>query len=298
MTIKYANIINTNNSALDNRAYRDRQAQIICEAEQARHAMLRALRDSQDPRLRSLEKQLDACCRYSILPKMRKSYNLPLCSVCIERTRRTLITAVTSLLHRLFRDGELSITWVEVDLPDQRYRRGDLYRLDLSSLNRQIQQQYAKVGFPLTFSSVNISFIQKFRMKNKRFGDNCNEGEPFWQARVCSVIIGLPRRDVISAIRNLYPRQSFEKRRHLDAEEGLRSTIKTGFFEEWINKDNNSSIITPMYGLLDAELRELAYCFGGYNMSVLYPLTGCRLTDGDVELNKGIEKRLKQLAAA
>jgi hypothetical protein len=215
-----------------------------------------------------------------------------LCSVCIERTRRTLISAVTSLLRRRFRDGELSASWVEVDVPDQRYQRCDLYRIDLPSLNRQIQQQYAKVGFPLAFSSVNILCIQKYRMKNKRFGDECNEGEPFWQARICSVIVGPPRRDVISAIRTLYPRQSFEEWRHLDVEEALRSTIKTGFFEEWINKDNNRTIIEPLFNG-DCEL---AYCFGRHNMSVRYVLTGCRLTDGEIELNKGVERRLKQLA--
>jgi hypothetical protein len=55
----------------------------------------------------------------------------------------------------------------------------------------KIQQQYMQAGFPLTFSGVNIWLIE----------DACTESKPVWQARFCSVIVGLPKRHVIDVIK-------------------------------------------------------------------------------------------------
>jgi hypothetical protein len=126
------------------------EQQIIRDAQQARLNMLRALEGSQDPRDRSLKMQLDTCCCYSCVPSMTQSYNLSLCSVCVERTQRALIAAVRSSLRTFLRADQLPISWIQADLPDQRYRRGDLHRIRLSSLHRRIQRQYPEAGFPLT----------------------------------------------------------------------------------------------------------------------------------------------------
>jgi hypothetical protein len=104
---------------------------------------------------------------------------------------------MSSSLITLSRMGELPVTWVEADLPGQRYRLGHLYLINLRSLNRQIQRQYRRAGFTLAFSGVQISLNDKISTKNRKFGEICNIGKPLWQARVRSVIVGLPMRDVI-----------------------------------------------------------------------------------------------------
>ena len=91
---------------------------------------------------------------------------------------------------------------VQADLPSQRYEVGEMFKFHLPSLNREIQGQYTEAGFPLVFSGVCMSLIE----------DECSTTEPFWQARICSVIVGVPRRDIEAAIRGLYPHQSIKRR--------------------------------------------------------------------------------------
>jgi hypothetical protein len=194
-----------------------------------------------------------------------------------------LTKAATECLCTLISEGDLPITAIQAELPGQRYEPDRLYDINLPSLNRQIQRQYTEAEFPLAFSGVGISLIEE------DWTDTV-----FWQAHVCSVIVGPPKRDVIRAIKRLYPRQSLDRWRDLEAVAALQSTIEP--FCKVISKKNDGSPDTRIDRLRGRELRRAAYCFAWHKMPVRYVLTGCRLTDHGIELNSGVKERLEELA--
>jgi hypothetical protein len=141
------------------------------------------------------------------------------------------------------------------------------------------------VGFPLAISGVQIWASEDDRT-----------GTDIWEAGVCSVIVALPKREVLKRIRVLYPQQSLQRWRHdLDVEEALWSTMRTGYFRQITRERADGSKITRPGGLAGSELRRLWNWFGQYKMTERYELTGCRLTDGEIKFNPGVEERLKKL---
>jgi hypothetical protein len=192
----------------------------------------------------------------------------------------------TKRLVLLSSEYELPVSAFQADLPDRRYELGDLFRLHLPSLNREIQGQYREAGFPLAFSGIRIRLVE----------DDCTKIGPFWQARLSSVIVGLPKRAVMRAVRNLYPRQSLERLHSIQAGQALKSTIEPEFFREITYKKANGSTGSRIHQLEQRQLRELTVCLARSTMPDRYVLTGCCLNDNGIELNRGVEARLEKLA--
>jgi hypothetical protein len=269
MTVIYAKV--------DNSVYLRRLGtRVSAEARETHQGMIAALTD---PRERSFRQKLTAC------GSDRGEWcNLPMCPICVERTQRSLTKVAAKCLLTVFSVCELPIVAIQADLPGQRYKGGDLCDINLPSLNQQIQEQYTEAGFPLAFSGVGISLIE----------DDCAETE-FWQADVCSVIVGLPKRDVMRAIKRFYPQQLLVRSPDLDLVKALQSTIEPQFFRQFSKHDDGSQG-TRRDRLWGRELRRAAHCFIWHKMSVRYVLTGCRLTDEGIKLNSGVRRRLEELA--
>jgi len=252
---------------------------------QTRSSIVTAL---EDPRDRPLKYRL-LTCNY----EKEEWCDLPACPVCVERQQRSLIRATSKWLSSFLDEGKLPISWIEADLPDQRYRFRDLCKINLPALNRQIRSAYQQAGFLATFSGINILFV-----------DNECTNTNSWKAVVSSVIVGHPHRDVMRVIRSMYPRQPSEPWRpslypwlDLNASEALESTIKPAFYREVTCKRHDGSTDTSIHRIWGRHLRPLAHHFAGSTMPSRYVLTGCRLTEDGIKPNRGVNQRLRHLAA-
>jgi hypothetical protein len=276
MTIKYAKVRYSERFGLS--AYvDDGRTPVSAEAKETRRRMIAALSDRRD---RGYKQKLAACG-----PNRESWCNLSMCSCCVERAQRWLTTGAAECPLTIFSEHEVPIIAIQADLPVQRYERLDLCDIDLPALNQQIQRQYAEAGISLAFSGVRVSLIED------KYADT-----EFWAADVRSVIVGLPKRNVIQAIKSFYPRQPVEKWRDLDAEQALQSTIESGFFQEITFKNDDGCRVTRSDQLWGTELRRVAYCFARYRMAARYVLTGCHVIDDGLELNRGVKKRLQASA--
>ena len=247
MTIKYPTVRYSEQFGLS--AYvEDGRTRVSAEAKETRRRMIAALSD----RRYGWYKQKLAACG----PNRKSWCKLSMCPCCVERAQRWLTKAAAECLLTFFSEREVPIIAIQADLPDQRYERLDLCDIDLPALNQQIQRQYAEAGISLAFSGVRVSLIE----------DEHADTE-FWAAGVCSVIVGLPKRDVIQAIKSFYPRQPVERWRDLDAEQALQSTIEPGFFREITPKNDDGCKVTRSDELWGTELRRIAYCFARYRMA-------------------------------
>jgi hypothetical protein len=276
MTIKYAKVRYSEQFGLSPYVD-DGRTRVSAEAKETRRAMIAALSDRRDG---GYKQKLAACG-----PNRKSWCNLSMCPCCVERAQRWLTKGAAECLLTIFSEHEVPIIAIQADLPDQRYERLDLCDIDLPALNQQIQRQYAEAGISLAFSGVRVSLIEYEYA-----------GTEFWAADVRSVIVGLPKRDVIQAIKSFYPRQPVEKWRDLDAEQALQSTIEPGFFRERTVKKDDGCRVTRSDELWGTELRRVAYCFARYGMAARYVLTGCHVIDDGLELNRGVKKRLKASA--
>ena len=276
MTIKYAKVHYSTQFGLS--AYvDDGRTRVSAEAKETRRAMIAALSD----RRYGWYKQKLAACG----PNRKSWCNLSMCPCCVERAQRWLTKGAAECLLTIFSEHEVPIIAIQADLPDQRYERLDLCDIDLPALNQQIQRQYAAAGISLAFSGVRVTLIE----------DTYADTE-FWEADVCSVIVGLPKRDVIQVFQSFYPRQPVEKWRDLGAEQALQSTIELGFFREITFKNDNGRRVTRSDQLWGTELCRVAYCLARYRMAARYVLTGCHVIDDGLELNRGVKKRLRASA--
>jgi hypothetical protein len=73
--------------------------------------------------------------------------------------------------------------------------------------------------------------------------------------------------------------------------------MRTGYFRQTTHERADGSKVNRPGGLAGSELRRLWHWFGRYKMTERYQLTGCRLTDDEIEFNPGVEGRLKKLSA-
>jgi hypothetical protein len=199
MTTRYAKVISGKQMEKFAYGYDVRLLRVSARAQEARRAMIAALTQRGD----SWYEQKPVACDGTAA----QSCNLPMCPVCVERTLRSWIKDAAWLLLTLRDESQVPIIAVQHDLPGERY--DNLFDINLRSLNRRIGRDYAQAGFPLTFSGIQLSFS---------YDDTMHQ---VWQAGACSVIVGLPKRDVLRAIKRLYPDPSLDRWRKLDAEEAL-----------------------------------------------------------------------------
>jgi hypothetical protein len=115
--------------------------------------------------------------------------------------------------------------------------------------------------------------------------------KPFWQTRLCSVIVGLAKKHLSETLGNHYPEHSWNRLLDLDLATALYTTIEP---------TNREVIYTrggcpqgPWYKELRApQLAELAHCFARNDMAVRYNLVGCRWDNGRIYLNPEVPERL------
>ena len=138
----------------------------------------------------------------------------------------------------------------------------------------------------MAFSGVQIYLIE----------DESTEPEPYWQPGVSSVIVGVPRRDAVHAMKTWFPQQLLTRWRDLEPGAALQSTIEPGFFCEITSKIDASPTAARTYRLSGPELRRVASCFAQYGMAARYVLTGCHVIGDSLELDPGVKKRLKASA--
>jgi hypothetical protein len=146
------------------------------EARRQRATLIAALTDCRDSHYRQ---KLAAC-----------GYNgsgwceLAMCPVCVERTQKWSMKAAGELLLSAFAQCEPPIVAVKADLSGQRYKGIDLLDINVPLLNEQIDRQYLQAGGTAGFFRCQVYLVE----------DDSMGAEPYWQAGVSSVIVGMPRR--------------------------------------------------------------------------------------------------------
>jgi hypothetical protein len=250
------------------------------EARITKEAMIRSLKLGPASEDRKLGKTLRACRDFYWTQRCGR----PICPVCVERLRRSFILEAAACIAFLMQKRKFPISSLCADLPGQCYQLGDLRRLDLTSLNRRIRCQYARAGFPLALSGIHLALIE----------DRRTNAKPVWQARVCSVIAGLAKRDLPASLAGIFPPDSWRTSADdHDVGEALYDTIQPVFYREVIDKRRGGPR-TRSLKLQPPQMRELAHWLARYDMSVRYSLVGCRRNHGWVQLDPGVPERLEQ----
>jgi hypothetical protein len=84
--------------------------------------------------------------------------NLSICPLCVRKMRKSLIMEAVASIDELGLQPELPITKFSgvAVISRQHYARGMLGDIDLCQINRYIQAQHERAGFPLAFAAVEI----------------------------------------------------------------------------------------------------------------------------------------------
>jgi hypothetical protein len=210
--------------------------------------IIRALKGD-DPAAARLADKLKACANGS-------PCELSMCPICVRTLRASFVLAARKTIRRVQRREKLPLTaFCAVPLSDQ-YRPGRLSQMDLPVLNRRVQRQHLRAGFPLVFAGVDLSWDEYIPPRMP----------PFWQAHIYGVVVGFDVEAVKSAIKHLYPRAAsiprpFEANECTDLPEALSYIIKPGFVKlvRYIDCPWRRPKKPWLRGPL---LREMALCLG------------------------------------
>jgi hypothetical protein len=164
--------------------------------------------------------------------------------------------------------------------------------MKLPAFNEKIQTRHRRAGFPLVFAGIDFSWNEDNTPK---------KNQPFWQAQVYGVVVGLDVDAVKSGIKSQYPSAAsisrpLRVRECTDLPEAVSYTIKPGFVKRVSYIDKKGHHNTRNCDLKPPQLREMALCLGRYELPARYVLTGCRRYTDRLDLNPGVRKRLKELA--
>jgi hypothetical protein len=264
-------------------------AEIQGEMQNARKIMVRALRRGTAVSDRKLSEKLAAC-----RDRQDERCYLSMCPVCVERLRASFLLEGAACIAPLVQRRKFPISWWCADLPGQRYQLGDLRKINLPALNRRIRHQYLQAGIPLAISGVHLALVEDRRTNTK----------PIWQARVCSVIVGLAKRQLPGKLRDLFPEQSFGPSSNRDLGEALYSVIDPVFIHELTHKKAiyveriGATVKNEGLDLPPPQMRELVHCLARYEMPVRYTLAGCQRKDDWIQPNVETYERLEGLASA
>jgi hypothetical protein len=135
--------------------------------------MVRSLTKGEHPRDEELADKLRGCNRDGGSPCV-----LPMCPVCFTIIYVYIFREWLKCIGPLFWEPKLQFSSLRLAVPGESYPIGPLDEIDLPSINRRIQREYERVGFPLVFSTLDISLI----------ADSPQKVQPFWQAGVYSLI--------------------------------------------------------------------------------------------------------------
>jgi hypothetical protein len=135
--------------------------------------IIRALKGD-DPAVARLADKLKACASGS-------PCNLSMCPICVRRLRASYVLAACKIIRRVQRRGKLPLTaFSAVHVCDQ-YLPGQLSQMDVPLINRRVQRQHLRAGFPLVFAGIDLSWDEYIPPRMP----------PFWQAHIYGVVVGL-----------------------------------------------------------------------------------------------------------
>jgi hypothetical protein len=248
--------------------------------------MIRALKGDDSAAERVAEK-LKRCAK-------GRPCNFSMCPICVRRLRASFVLAACRVIRRVQRRRTLPVTaFCAVPLRDQ-FLPGTLDQMNVPLINKRVQRQHQRAGFPLVFAGIDLSWNEYSPPKKP----------PLWQGQVYGVVVGLDVEAVKRAIKHLYPHAAsihkpLRVRKCSNLPKALSYAIKPAFVRRvsHISATNGRQDIDD-YWLKRPQLRELALCLGRYKLPVRYALTGCKRYSDRIELNPDVRKRLKELAMA
>jgi hypothetical protein len=212
-----------------------------------------------------------------------------ICPVCVRELRESFVLNANKRVAKLRRAHEFPISAFSAILIDEQHGIGDLYRADLTQINKRLQRQYQRKELPLVFAGIDISLNE----------DGHQQKSPFWQIHVYGVVVGSNVEALKHALKRLYPPDQstprpFLARECTDLPKALSYAIKpfvgrrVGYLNGQRRRDTNK---VP---LKRTQLRELATWLGQYPLAARYLLIGCRRYGDRIELNPGVKERLRK----
>jgi hypothetical protein len=241
----------------------------------------------EDARAKKLAEQLGRCVH-------GRPCDLSICPICLRQLRKSFILCAVTCIEELGLGPELPI--FEFSAVSVSYRgdlRDSLGRVDLRQINKRIRDQHKRAGFPLAFAGVEISLNE----------DRQDYDDPFWQAQVCGVVVGLEFEDVKSAIKREYPSEPsipmpLWVRKCSDLAVALNDAVKPEFVRTASYMDDAGRRYIHNCRLRKTQLKEVGLWLSLYEAPVRYVLTGCQRSGERFVLKPGVRKRLKELALA
>jgi hypothetical protein len=216
--------------------------------------------------------------------------NSPICPICVRALRQSFVVGVNKRIGKLRRTHKVPITAFSAILTTEKYRLGKLHRADLTLINKRLQRQYQRARLPLVFAGVDISLNE----------DSQRQSAPFWQIHVYGIVVGLKAKAIKQALKHLYPADKFTPKPFMAKEctylpQAISYAIKATFVRRvsYIDVDNHGRPNTRKVSLKRSQLQELAMWLDQYPLSSRYLLTGCRRYGDRIELNPGVEKKLR-----
>jgi len=245
--------------------------------------IIRALKGD-DPVATRLADKLKACANGS-------PCKLSMCPICVRTLRASFVLAARRVIKKVQRRQELPITAFSAVLKNGRYPVGKLAQMNVPLINRRVQRQHQRAQFPLVFAGIDISLNEDGRQTRRSH----------WQVQAYGVVVGLDVEAVKKALQHLYPHTSstprpLRVRVCSELPEALSYAIKPGFVRRISYIDDTGRRNTRRCSLKPPQLLELALSLGRYKVPVRYALTGCKLYRDRIDLNRGVRKRLKELA--
>jgi hypothetical protein len=221
--------------------------------------MIRVLRAG-DSSATKLAKKLTRCRKGDMC-------ELSMCPICVRLRRTTLsLGALNCTLKRLEHEREFPVTTFSAVLAT--YPVGELDNVDLASITEQIQTQHRRTT-PLIFAGINVSVYEEVPRKLK----------PRWQIRLDGLVAGLAVDAVEDAFRPLYPSSSCARKRLAVREckslvPAFEPVMQLGFVRRVTAIDETGREKAANFCLRNSQLRELALCFGRFDMSARCVHTG------------------------
>ena len=241
----------------------------------------------EDARAKKLAEQLGRCVH-------GRPCNLSICPICLRRLRKSFILGAVTCIEELGLGPELPI--IKFSAVSIRYRgdlRDNLNRIDLGQIKTRIRDQQKRAGFPLAFAGVEISLNEARQ----------DYDDPFWQAQVYGVVVGLEFEAVKSAIKREYPSEAsipmpLWVRKCSDLAVALNDAIKPEIVRRASCMDDAGRRYIHNCRLKKSQLKEVGLWLSLYEAPVRYVLTGCQRNGERFVLKPGVRKRLKELALA
>ncbi len=191
-------------------------------------------------------------------------------------------------IDSLIKELQPKATDFSIYLPHARYRVGQLDRIDLPSINEQLECLLELTGVPLGIVGANISL----------FDESPTRKRAVWNVEVSGVLVGVSASHIERGFRALFgPRtRTAGSLQSVDLPEALGRIIKPGLtrFVTCFDREGHQRVRERQ--LQTEQIREMALCLGRYELPARYSLTGCHWLNGRIELMPGVQEQLQSLA--